>query len=128
MILHVFRTVALGLVPVALTACVNPGPAAADRGETASVPLGADLGSSASLSPPRSGVLAGEGHERTTNVADGMQMAHEGHNDAHATGTVNTVDPAQHKLPPASPGELFVLCHPGQTPLSENLLFAPESS
>jgi Cu/Ag efflux protein CusF len=27
-----------------------------------------------------------------------MQMAHEGHNDAHGTGTVNSVDPAQHKV------------------------------
>jgi Cu(I)/Ag(I) efflux system protein CusF len=27
-----------------------------------------------------------------------MQMAHAGHNDAHGTGTVNSVDPAQHKV------------------------------
>jgi Cu/Ag efflux protein CusF len=27
-----------------------------------------------------------------------MQMAHAGHNDAHGTGTVNSVDPAQHKI------------------------------
>jgi Cu/Ag efflux protein CusF len=27
-----------------------------------------------------------------------MQMAHEGHNDAHGTGMVNSVDPAQHKV------------------------------
>ena len=27
-----------------------------------------------------------------------MQMAHEGHSDAHATGTVNSVDPAQRKI------------------------------
>ena len=25
-------------------------------------------------------------------------MAHAGHNDAHGTGTVNSVDPAQHKV------------------------------
>jgi Cu/Ag efflux protein CusF len=27
-----------------------------------------------------------------------MQMAHEGGSDAHATGTINSVDPAQHKI------------------------------
>src|SRR5215469_12341523 len=27
-----------------------------------------------------------------------MRMAHAGHNDAHGTGTVNSVDPAQHKV------------------------------
>jgi Cu(I)/Ag(I) efflux system protein CusF len=27
-----------------------------------------------------------------------MQMAHAGHNDAHGTGTVNSVDPTQHKV------------------------------
>jgi Cu/Ag efflux protein CusF len=27
-----------------------------------------------------------------------MQMAHAGHNDAHGTGTVNSVDSAQHKI------------------------------
>src|SRR5207244_8194575 len=26
------------------------------------------------------------------------QMAHAGHNDAHGTGTVNSVDPTQHKV------------------------------
>ena len=25
-------------------------------------------------------------------------MAHAGHNDAHGTGTINAVDPAQHKV------------------------------
>ena len=27
-----------------------------------------------------------------------MQTAHEGRNDAHVTGAVNSVDPAQHKI------------------------------
>jgi len=27
-----------------------------------------------------------------------MQMAHAGHNDAHGSGTVNSVDPAGHKV------------------------------
>jgi Cu(I)/Ag(I) efflux system protein CusF len=98
MMRYSFRNLGIGLMPIILTSCMSPGPAAADRGETASVPLGVDLGSSASLSPPPPGAAAGEGHERTSDVPGGMKMAHEGHNDAHATGTVNTVDPAQHKL------------------------------
>jgi Cu/Ag efflux protein CusF len=93
-----FRNLAIGLVPIILTACMSPDPAAADRGDTASVPLGVDLGRSGSESPLRPSVPPSEGHGRTTDLPGGMKMAHEGHNDAHATGTVNTVDPAQHKL------------------------------
>jgi hypothetical protein len=94
-----FRTLAIGLVPIALTACMSQGPATADQGAMAPVPLGVDLGSSAASSPVARGVVPpGEGHEKKTDVAGGMQMAHEGRNDAHGTGTVNTVDPAQHKL------------------------------
>lgn len=98
MSLRFFRPLAIGLVLTILTACMNTGPAAADRAEPASVPLGVDLGRSGSESPSRPSVPPGEGHERTTDLPGGMKMAHEGHNDAHATGTVNTVDPAQHKL------------------------------
>ena len=43
-------------------------------------------------------MLPGEGHERTTSIPGEMRMAHEGRDDAHGTGTVNSVDPAQHKL------------------------------
>ena len=42
-------------------------------------------------------VPAGEGHATHTR-SGGMQMAHEGHSGAHATGTVNSVDPAAHKI------------------------------
>ena len=99
MLRRFFRILAIGLVPVALAACINPGPAAADRGETASVPLGVDLGDSASRSSAGSSVMPpGEGHERLANVPGEVQVAHEGHNDAHGTGAVNSVDPAQHKL------------------------------
>lgn len=99
MMLRSFRTMAIGLVPVALAACISPGPAAADRAETSSVPLGVDLGGSGSESPRRPGAVPpGEGHERPSNVPGAMQMAHEGRKDAHAIGTVNSIDLAQHKL------------------------------
>ena len=61
------------------------------------VPLGIDLGGSgpvAAIPPPPPTVpraLAAKPHQR-------MQMAHDGQNDVHATGTVNSVDPAGHKV------------------------------
>jgi Cu/Ag efflux protein CusF len=33
-----------------------------------------------------------------SNDVCGAQMAHAGDDDAHGTGTVNSVDPAQHKV------------------------------
>ncbi len=94
-----FRTLAIGPLLIALAACMSPGPATADRRQAASVPLGVDLGGSASRSPASPSVMPpGEGHERATDVPGGVQVAHEGHNDAHGTGAVNSVDPAQHKL------------------------------
>ena len=92
-------TLAIGLAPVAFPACMNPGPVTADPGATAPVSLGVDLGSSASRSPLSLGAMApGEGHERTTATPGVVQVAHEGHNDPHGTGTVKSVDLAQHKL------------------------------
>lgn len=94
-----FRNLAVGLVPLALTACISPAPATADQAPKAPVALGIDLGGSASgSSGGPDAVPPGEGHERRTDAAAGTQMAHEGRKDAHATGTVNTVDPAQHKV------------------------------
>jgi Cu/Ag efflux protein CusF len=99
MIRHSVRTLGIGLVPMILSSCMSPGPAAADIGATASAPLGIDLGSSSSASPAGAkAVPPGEGHERTTNIPGEMQMAHEGRNDVHGAGTVNSVDPAQRKL------------------------------
>jgi Cu(I)/Ag(I) efflux system periplasmic protein CusF len=42
--------------------------------------------------------MADEGHAAPTQRPAGMQMTHEGHNDAHGTGTVQAVDAALHKL------------------------------
>jgi Cu(I)/Ag(I) efflux system protein CusF len=39
-----------------------------------------------------------EGGAASSEHSGATQMAHAGHNDAHGTGTVNSVDPAQHKL------------------------------
>jgi Cu(I)/Ag(I) efflux system protein CusF len=86
---RLYRPLATSLAPIALIACMNSAPTIAEEG--AAVPLGVDLGGSgpiAAYAPlaenPKHG---GE-----------MQMAHEGHNDAHGTGTVNSVDPTQHKV------------------------------
>ena len=67
------------------------------------MPLGIDLGGSGPvIASPQP-----EPPAHTTQIADQtasaehdgeMHMAHEGHNDAHGTGTVNSVDPAQHKV------------------------------
>ena len=97
--LRFFWTLAIGLVPIIPAACMSPGAATADQTAVAPVALGLDLGSSVSRPSAAVGVvLPGEGHERTSQVPGAMKMAHEGHNDAHATGTVNKVDPTQHKL------------------------------
>jgi Cu/Ag efflux protein CusF len=98
MVLFPLRPLLLGIASIVLTACVSPNPAVNDQPGSVA-PLGVDLGSSSSQSPTRrTAVPPDEGHERTTDVAGGLQMAHEGHNEAHATGTVNTADPGQHKL------------------------------
>jgi Cu/Ag efflux protein CusF len=86
----IYRFWAMSLVPIALIACTNFGTLAADQ----SPPLGVDLGGSG----PVSTAPAGEGHAPYQQHHGGMQMAHSGHNDAHGTGTVNSVDPTQHKI------------------------------
>ncbi len=93
--LRIAHALAIGLAPFALAACINSGPGDA----SAPSPLGVDLGSSAARSPHgQSAALAGEGHEGSSSVPGGVQVAHAGRTDAHATGTVNAVDAAQRKL------------------------------
>jgi Cu/Ag efflux protein CusF len=99
-IARLYRPLVMGLVPLALIACMNSPPTSAEP--SASVPLGIDLGGSgpviASAQPelPARAVRA-EAQAASPQHRD-MQMAHEGHNDAHGAGTVNSVDPAQHKV------------------------------
>jgi Cu/Ag efflux protein CusF len=102
MIAYLYRPLMIGLLPIALIACVSSGPTVADEG--AAVPLGVDLGGSGpvaatpqSQAPTRT-AFATEGHVAHPQRGSNMQMAHEGHNDAHGSGTVNSVDPAQHKI------------------------------
>jgi hypothetical protein len=92
MIVRLYRPLVMSLAPVALIACMNSAPTVAEEGTA--VPLGVDLGGSgpvtASPEPraPSAGALGGKDH------GGEMHMAHAGHNDAHGSGTVNSVDPA----------------------------------
>jgi Cu(I)/Ag(I) efflux system periplasmic protein CusF len=97
MIARLYRPLVMGLLPLALIACMSPAPTVA--GEGAAVPLGVDLGGSGpviAIPPAPAPALHAGGNAASPHA--GMQMAHVGHNDAHGTGTVNSVDPAQHKL------------------------------
>ena len=100
MIARLYRPLVMGLLPVTLIACMNSPPTSAEPGTA--VPLGIDLGGSgpviASAQPALSArVIHVEADAASPRHSD-IQMAHAGHNDAHGTGTVNSVDPAQHKV------------------------------
>jgi len=99
-IARLYRPLVMGLLPIALIACMNSGPTVAEEGAT--VPLGVDLGGSGPISarpqPQMPLRAAHTGESRAPQQSSEMQIAHEGHSDAHATGTVNSVDPAQHKV------------------------------
>jgi len=98
MIPNSFCPLRLVLAPVLLTACISPGPALGDP-SASPVPFSPDLGSSSIASPAILSVAPpGEGHARAGNAPSELRLAHDGRQDAHATGTVNTVDPAQRKL------------------------------
>ena len=100
MIARLNRPLVMGLLPVTLIACMNSPPTSAEPG--AAVPLGIDLGGSgpviASAQPelPARAVRA-EAQAASPQHRD-MRMAHAGASDAHGTGTVNSVDPARHKV------------------------------
>ena len=100
MIARLSRPLVMGLLPVALIACMNSPPTSAEPG--AAVPLGIDLGSSgpviAAAQPELPARVIHAVAEAASAPHRDMQMAHAGHNDAHGTGTVNSVDPAQHKV------------------------------
>jgi len=102
MITRLYRLLVMSLAPIALIACMSSAPTIAE--EAAAVPLGIDLGGSgpvtASPEPRALAAVAAVGetpaaHRQHTGE---MHMAHGAQNDAHGTGTVNTVDPAQHKV------------------------------
>ena len=95
MIARFYRPLVMGLLPVALIACMNSPPPSAEP--SAAVPLGIDLGGSGPVIASAQPALPAEAQTASPRHSD-MQMAHAGHNDAHGTGTVNSVDPAQHKV------------------------------
>jgi Cu/Ag efflux protein CusF len=100
MIARLYRPLVTGLLPVALIACMNSPPTAAES--NAAVPLGIDLGGSGpviAIAQPElpARAVRSEAQAASPQHRD-IRMAHEGHNDAHGTGTVNSVDPAQHKV------------------------------
>jgi Cu/Ag efflux protein CusF len=96
--MYELRVLAFVLAPAFVAACASPGEAVGDQAASA-VPLGVDLGSSLAVSPLGSSLVPpGEGHERTSDMPGEMKMAHEGHQHTQATGTVNSVDAAQHKI------------------------------
>lgn len=93
------RDPAIGPVPVELAASAGSTPGPAGSGTAAPVPLGTDLGSSASRSPRNpDGVPPGEGHEKTVGMPGMGQMAQAGERDARATGIVNSVNTARHMV------------------------------
>jgi len=98
MIARLYRPLVMGLLPVALIACMSSPPTSAEP--SATVPLGIDLGGSGPVIASAQPQLPADTiHEAASPQHSGeMQMAHVGQKDAHGTGTVNSVDPAQHKV------------------------------
>jgi len=97
---RLYRPLLSGLLPVALIACMNSLPTSAEPG--AAVPLGIDLSGSGPVIASAQPEVPAHAIRANADVAApqhrDMQMAHAGPNDAHGTGTVNSVDPAQHKI------------------------------
>jgi Cu/Ag efflux protein CusF len=101
MIARLSRPLVIGLLPIALIACIDSAPTSAEQ--SAAVPLGIDLGGSGPViasAQPDASAHTTQAADRAASAEHGgeMQMAHEGHNDAHGTGRVNSVDPGQHKV------------------------------
>ena len=94
------RLLVMGLLPVALVACMNSPPTSAEP--STSMPLGIDLGASGpAIASVRPQLLPDTIHTEAKAGSPqhwDVPMAHAGHNDAHGTGTVNSVDPAQHRV------------------------------
>jgi Cu/Ag efflux protein CusF len=97
MIARLYRPLVMGLLPIALIACMSSEPTVAEG-----TPLGIDLGGSgpvAVIARPPTAVHTVELGTGSASYSSGqMHLAHAGHDDAHGTGTVNSVDPTQHKI------------------------------
>ena len=100
MIARLCRPLMMSLVPLGLIACATSPPTLAEQND-ATVPLGIDLGGSGQVIATAQSEAAAEAApvgDQVPRLGGEMQMAHAGQNDAHGTGTVNSVDPAQHKI------------------------------
>lgn len=87
-----------GLLALALPACARSTTETVAANDTGS--LGVDLGPSSRVPTTRI-AMAGAGHEdyRLSQApAAHVQPVHDGNNDAHASGMVNSVDAVQHKI------------------------------
>jgi Cu/Ag efflux protein CusF len=83
-----------GALLLDLPACAATPPATTVA--TTAGPAAVDLGPSSRVRQTQT-AMAGAGHEAHRTGLN-VQPVHEGGGDAHATGTVNTVDPVQHKI------------------------------
>src|SRR5215213_10191194 len=94
-----FRPLALaGFISFAVAACASAS--AVSPAADASPLMGVDLGPSSRV-PRTQLTMAGaghEGHRMTSAPSDRVQLVHGDRSDAHATGTVNSVDAAQRKI------------------------------
>jgi Cu/Ag efflux protein CusF len=98
MILNPLHPLRLAVPSVLLTICISAEPALSDPSARAD-PFSIDFGGLSITSSAISSVMKpDEGRERAANRRGELRLAHDGRQDAHATGTVNTVDPAQRKL------------------------------
>ena len=84
------RSLLLLSLLLALRLAFSPASAAADA---SSVPLAVDLGPSGPVNP-----RGGEGHTGFAEPSRPVEVAHNGHNDVHATGVVKAVDARAHKV------------------------------
>jgi Cu/Ag efflux protein CusF len=86
-----------GIILLALPACAATSPDASVV--PAGSPMAIDLGPSTRIPTTRL-AMAGVSRESTRAVprAEPVQLVHDGGSDAHATGTVNSIDAAQHKI------------------------------
>lgn len=94
-----FRSLAFaGLILLALPACTTSPAVSAIAPQN---PLGVDLGSSSRV-PRTQLAMAGSGHDAHRLTADDasaqVQLVHDDAGNARATGTVNAVDLAAHKI------------------------------
>jgi Cu/Ag efflux protein CusF len=98
MIERLYRPLLMSPVLLGLIACAGSPPTLAEQSNV-TVPLGIDLGGSGPVIATAQAAAEAPpvGHGVSPPVGE-MQMAHAGQNDAHGTGTVNSVDPAQHKI------------------------------